>query len=111
MLKKSGKYDYIFVEGFLIFEDKQLASMLDKMYFILLDKEESKRRRALRCYKSVDTPNYFDKCVWVEFLKYQKKCKANHSGIVYLDGHRSRQELLKEILVALNELENNIVRS
>ena len=92
-LRDMQKYEYIFIDGFLIFEDNILADMLDKKYFILLDKEESRRRRESRQYNSKDTPNYFDKCVWVEYLKYFKLCKETYKDIIFLDGTMPPDEL------------------
>lgn len=97
-LKNSEKYEYILIDGFLIFEDKDLSEMLDKKYFILLDKEESRRRRESRQYNSKDTPNYFDKCVWVEYLKYFEMCKVTFSDITFLDGTMSPPDLVKVIV-------------
>ena len=81
------KYDYIFLDGFLLYEDEKIYNILDNRYFLLLDKEECLRRRLSRNYKTVDTPNYFEKCVWVEFLKYKQKCQIKYSEITYLNGH------------------------
>ena len=85
-LRDSEQYDFILVDGFLIYADEVLASRLDKKYFILLGKEESRRRRETRNYKSMDTPDYFDKCVWVEYMKYLQFCQKKYSDIVYMDG-------------------------
>jgi uridine kinase len=82
----SEKYQYIFLDGFLLFEDERIFNLLDYKYFLLLDKDECLRRRANRNYKSIDTPNYFEKCVWVEFLKYREKCQKKYKGITFLNG-------------------------
>lgn len=99
-LKTSNKYDFIFIDGFLIYEDRLVADSLDKKYFIILNKEESRRRRESRHYNSIDTPNYFDKCVWVEYLKYLKFCKANYIDIVYLDGGSNLPQDLVNFILA-----------
>lgn len=103
-LKNSNKYDYVFIDGFIIYEDKELADFLDKKYFISLNKTESKRRRASRQYNSVDTPKYFDKCVWVEFLKYKKMCKRTYKDICYMDGVKPKQDLVEHVLADLERL-------
>lgn len=97
-LRDSEKYDFILIDGFLIYEDQALSSLLDKKYFIVLNKEESRRRRETRSYKSLDTPDYFEKCVWVEYMKYLKLCKNKHSDIVYIDGTNQPLDSVKFLL-------------
>lgn len=82
----SEKYEYIFLDGFILFEDERIYNLLDYKYFLLLDKDECLRRRANRNYKSIDTPNYFEECVWVEFLKYKEKCQQYYKDIIFLNG-------------------------
>lgn len=48
--------------------------MLDKLYFLDLDKEECQRRRKNRNYIIPDTGCYFEKCAWPEFLSYRQRC-------------------------------------
>jgi uridine kinase len=97
-IRESGKYEYIFVEGFLIYDDEKLHSMLDKKYFLHVTKEECLRRRVNRNYKSLDTPNYFDKCVWPEFIKYKQRCEATYNDIVYINGSHSPSEVFMHVL-------------
>ena len=92
-LVASEKYEYIFLDGFLLYEDERIYNMLDSKYFLVLNKEECLRRRSSRNYKSVDTPNYFEQCVWVEFLKYKQKCEQKYDDIIYLDGHESVESI------------------
>lgn len=98
---KSNKYEFIFIDGILIFEDEKLLKMLDRKYFLDLDKEECHRRRLNRQYILEDTPNYFDMCVWKEFTKYRFKCMTSIKNIVYIDGTLSQDTIF--IFVA-NEL-------
>ena len=85
-LVRMSKYDFIFIDGILLFADEKLYKMLDKKYFLDLEKEECHRRRLSRQYMIVDTPNYFEKCAWNEFLKYKQKCEENCRNVNYLDG-------------------------
>jgi nicotinamide/nicotinate riboside kinase len=90
----TGSYDYIFIDGFLLYEDEKLYAMLDRKYFLYLTYEECLRRRMIRHYNSIDTPNYFEKCVWVEYLKYREKCEQKYQNdIVYLDGSRPAKDV------------------
>ncbi len=47
---QKNKYELIFIDGILLYEDPQLVCMLDKKYFIDLEKEECYRRRLNRSY-------------------------------------------------------------
>jgi uridine kinase len=49
-LIKSNKYEHIFIDGILLYDDAKLVCMLDKKYFIDLEKEECYRRRLSRNY-------------------------------------------------------------
>ncbi len=97
-LRDSGIYDFIFIDGFLIYADRELVDLLDIKYFILLNKEESRRRRESRQYKTIDTPNYFEKCVWVEYSKYLKFCKSSYIDIIYIDGTNPIQEIVNFVI-------------
>ncbi|CAF0971169.1 unnamed protein product [Brachionus calyciflorus] len=92
-IKNSGKYELIFLDGFLLFEDERVYKMLDKKYFLFLNKQECWLRRISRNYKTADTPNYFDKCVWPEYLKYKEKCDKKYDDIIYIDGSRSISDI------------------
>ena len=100
-----GKYDYIFLDGFLLFEDDKLVSMIDKKYFLYLTKEECLSRRVSRNYKTVDTPNYFDKCVWVEFLRYKHLVETKRTNVVYVDGSQSIDEIFRLTLADMTSLD------
>lgn len=92
-LVRSGQYEYIFMDGILLFEDEKLCNMLDRKYFIDLDKDECYRRRKSRNYIIADTSNYFESCAWTEFLKYKEKCQVNCADIVYIDGTESPEDI------------------
>ena len=95
-LVKSEKYDFILIDGFLIYEDQELVDILDKKYFLLLDKDECIRRRNSRNYKTVDTPNYFEKCVWVAFSKYKQKCDMIQD-IIFIDGSDTAETIVNTV--------------
>lgn len=107
-LIESGTCDYIFLDGFLLFEDAQVYQMLDRRYFLHLEKEECLRRRVSRNYKSIDTPNYFDRCVWVEFLKYKQMCESKYIDIVYLNGAQSAESIFDLVCTDLTRLEEEL---
>lgn len=80
-------YDFVFLDGFLLYEDDKLAKMLDRKYFLHLTKEECWHRRQNRNYCFADSRKYFDNCVWPEFLRYKQRCEVKHSDqIVFING-------------------------
>ena len=92
------KYKYIFIDGILLYEDEKLVNMLDRKYFLDLDKEEAARRRKNRQYIMRETENYFEMCAWNEFLKYKQKCVQNLKNIIYLNGSLSQQEIFNYVI-------------
>lgn len=109
LLKKlidSEKYNFIIVEGSLIYLDQKIYSLLDRKYFLFIDKEESKRRRSKRKYNIPDSPNYFEKWVWPEYQKYKLFCLTNYKDIIYIDGNRSIDDIFQQVykdLIKINK--------
>ena len=97
-LIESNKFDYILLDGFLLYEDKRVYDLCDKKYFLVLNKDECLRRRLSRNYKTEDKPNYFEKCVWVEFLNYKKKCQVSYDDIIYIDGSDTVENIYNSVL-------------
>lgn len=93
VLKDSGKNEFIFVDGSLIYWNDRLCKLFDQKYFLRLVKEECHSRRLKRKYESLDTPNYFEKCVWSEYLKYEQFCFTRYHDIVYIDGSRLQKDI------------------
>jgi nicotinamide/nicotinate riboside kinase len=103
-LKAYNKYDYIFIEGFVIYDDEELYNILDRRYFLTLNKEECLRRRQSRHYTSIDMPHYFDDCVWPEFQKYKMRCEQKYKNIKYIMGTDSVLSIFKTVFDDLNKL-------
>jgi len=86
-LMRLNAYDWIVVDGILLYEDDKLVQMLDRRYFLDLDKAECSRRRQSRNYILPDTGNYFELCAWKEFCKYKAKCEQSYKkAICYING-------------------------
>lgn len=104
-LIQSNQYEYIFLEGFLLFRDQDIVDIMHRKYFLMLNRDECLRRRLHRTYKTLDTIPYFDKVVWAEFLKYKSFCEANFNDIVYLSGSNSRESIFKFVTSDLTDLQ------
>ncbi|XP_077456760.1 nicotinamide riboside kinase 1 [Stigmatopora argus] len=92
--------DHVFVlivEGFLIFNHRSLNEMMDKRYFMEIPYVTCKERRSLRVYKPPDPPGYFDGHVWPRYLKNRQEMEKAVTGIVFLDGLKSKEELLAAV--------------
>lgn len=98
LINYSPKYDYIFVDGFLLYEDDRLSNMLHKKYIISVDETTCRYRRKGRVYDGqIDPETYFERYVWPNFIQYKNFCKTRFSDIVYLDGTDSINNLVKTV--------------
>lgn len=87
----------VIVEGFLIFNYRPLSELFDRSYFIQIPYDICKTRRSLRVYSPPDPPGYFDGHVWPMYLKHLRDMENMVSGIVFLDGLQSKEELLDAV--------------
>ncbi|XP_061623702.1 nicotinamide riboside kinase 1 isoform X2 [Phyllopteryx taeniolatus] len=104
--------DHVFVlivEGFLIFNHRPLNELMDKRYFMEIPYDICKERRSLRVYKPPDPPGYFDGHVWPMYLKNRQKMENTVVGIVFLDGMKSKEELMAVVFQDVSQ-EINMLR-
>lgn len=91
----------LIVEGFLIFDHKQISELCNLKYFLTLEKDECYKRRELRVYDPPDGPGYFDKVVWPEYVKHKETIMKNNDllkSIEFYDGCNSQEELYKIVV-------------
>ncbi|KAF7667478.1 hypothetical protein LDENG_00061440 [Lucifuga dentata] len=87
----------LIVEGFLIFNYGRLNKLMDKRYFLEIPYNVCKKRRSSRVYFPPDPPGYFDGQVWPNYLKNRQEMENMVSGIVFLDGLKTKEELLAAV--------------
>uniref|UniRef100_H3C6S0 Nicotinamide riboside kinase 1 n=1 Tax=Tetraodon nigroviridis TaxID=99883 RepID=H3C6S0_TETNG len=87
----------LIVEGFLIFNHRPLNALIDKRYFMEVPYDVCKRRRSSRVYSPPDPPGYFDGHVWPMYLKNRREMEDVEPRIVFLDGQKSKEELLAAV--------------
>lgn len=95
------KRNVLIIEGFLIYNYKPLAELIEKKYFVDISREVCWDRRQKRVYDPPDVPGYFDVCVWPEYLKHKAeidKDQSLYNNITFLDGTKNLDELSNEVL-------------
>jgi uridine kinase len=103
-LVDSRAYDYIILDGFLLYDDEKLNKLLDRKYFLYLNADECWRRRQSRNYCLADSYKYFSACVWPEFLKYKQRCEQKYDDIIYISGSDPIESVFTAVLNDLKRL-------
>jgi nicotinamide/nicotinate riboside kinase len=100
---KKHLYDFLIIDGFMLFEYVHID--FAKMFFFTLTKEQCLSNRLKRNYKTVGSVEYFENCVWPNYLKYYEKCKTLFSGnIIYLNGNVFNDNNFSHVKQILKEL-------
>lgn len=92
----------LFVDGFSIFGWKPLLPLLNKKYFIKVDKDICQARRSARHYDPPDVPGYFEAVVWPEHIKHLDAIREQQD-IVYVDGNGGVESLYNLICTDISD--------
>ncbi len=101
ILDKSSLYDYLFIDGFLLFKFNSVIKF-DLKYFFTLSSEECLRRRLQRNYKTVGSKEYFDLCVWPTYIEYYEFCQKTFNDVIYLNGEKNIDDHFALVAKALS---------
>lgn len=91
----------LIIEGFLIFNDKKLANLCHRKYFLTLTRDQCWARRSVRTYDPPDVPGYFDLCVWPEYEKHSNQVFKQVPDVTVIDGNQDRTSTLKQVLLEI----------
>uniref|UniRef100_A0A1B6DB34 Phosphoribulokinase/uridine kinase domain-containing protein n=1 Tax=Clastoptera arizonana TaxID=38151 RepID=A0A1B6DB34_9HEMI len=102
ILKRSCNSKMLILDGFLVLNDEYLSKICKKKLYFILSEEECRKRRVARVYIPPDVPGYFDKIVWPEFLKSKDEALKLNPDLQLIDGSRSTESILTELLQTLD---------
>lgn len=102
----------IIVEGFLVFMNKEILSLIDKHIFISIERSVARQRRSVAmhlvvivgcgahaCSRRIETTGtpgwYFDKLIWPNYLKYHKNVLALPHPLLVIDGQLDQRSIVQ----------------
>lgn len=97
--KQTSGVCILIIEGFLIFNDKKLADLCHRKYFLTLTKEQCWARRRIRTYDPPDVPGYYDQCVWPEYEKHRDQVFKQIPDVILIDGEQDKTSIVKQVLL------------
>lgn len=97
--KQTSGVSILIIEGFLIFNDKKLADLCHRKYFLTLTKEQCWARRHIRTYDPPDVPGYFDQFVWPEYEKHRDQVFKEVPNVILIDGNRDKTSIMRQVLL------------
>ncbi len=99
----SENYDFLFIDGFLLFHF-HTKIRFDKKFFFTLTMGQCLEKRLKRNYKTVGSLEYFHQLVWPCYTKYRDFCMHQFDDIFYLDGSEPSEKSLHLVSQELVQL-------
>ncbi|KAJ3303396.1 ribosylnicotinamide kinase [Kappamyces sp. JEL0829] len=105
-LAQRGVTRLVLVDGFLLYTHPDTVAQLDVKILLQADYHTLKSRREARfSYKTIegmweDPPEYFDHCVWPEYVK-NHAVAASSGSILRIDNEQTMFQVLDRVLVQL----------
>ncbi|CAG8700797.1 8138_t:CDS:2, partial [Gigaspora rosea] len=90
---------------FLLYYDPEVIKELDVIFLVKADREIIKKRRKERTsYITIegyfeDSPDYFDKIVWPNYIKFHKHLSLNEQSSDLIDGEKNELVVIEDMLV------------
>ena len=95
-LSKYAAVPILILEGFMLFESDTLFRNCDVRFFLTLDEDTCRARRALRNFDPPDCPGYFEHCIWPGYQQHYKNFVENRDGIHSFSGKTNVHKLWKD---------------
>ncbi|XP_076060275.1 nicotinamide riboside kinase 1 [Oratosquilla oratoria] len=92
------KRQILLVEGFTLYEHKELEELCDLKFFFTLNKEDCWERRRYRTYEPPDPEGYFDLCVWPMYEQHFNYVCTQVNGVTFLEGTVDPIKTLESVL-------------
>lgn len=86
--KESHLPAVLLLDGFLLFNQPEVAAACDLLYFITLTRDQCWERREKRAFTSstINTKLYFDACAWPKYEEHFQQMCNSVKGIHFIDG-------------------------
>jgi len=100
-LKTNPQPTFLFVEGFMLYNHKELMDLLDRKFIIVIPKELCYQRRR-EANDKWDEPElnfepYFEHVIWPFFIKNHDVC-FSLTDLKVLDGRKPTEGILQEVI-------------
>ncbi|CAG8482655.1 2289_t:CDS:2 [Dentiscutata erythropus] len=101
---KNVEWYFVLVDGFLLYYDPEVINELDVKFFVKADREIMKKRREERIsYVTVegyyeDPPEYFDKIVWPNYIKFHKHLSLKGQSFSLINGEKSELKVIEDMV-------------
>ncbi len=92
------KVDLVLIEGFMLYHDPVIVSLMDVCVWLEVGKETAMKRRLAN---NRTTKEYYENCIWPNYEKYCKLDVANLMKCEKIDGEKSKEQVFEGFVALL----------